>query len=110
MVVPHRALYYVPFHALYDGVSYLIERREVASVPSASVLRHCMARPRRPLDRALLMGVSDEQAPRVRDELPPELRGLRRLERPDDRGLGRSSPAGRRCNRGRDETRRDRGS
>jgi CHAT domain-containing protein/tetratricopeptide (TPR) repeat protein len=69
VVVPHRVLYYVPFHALYDGVSYLIEQREVAGVPSASVLRHCMARPQRPLDRALLMGVSDERAPRVRDEV-----------------------------------------
>jgi tetratricopeptide (TPR) repeat protein len=69
VVVPHRALYYVPFHALYDGVSYLIERCEVASVPSASILRHCIARPEGPLERALLMGVPDEQAPQVRDEV-----------------------------------------
>ncbi len=32
-------------------------------MPSASVLRCCMARPQRPLGRALLLGVSDERAP-----------------------------------------------
>ncbi|MDQ2996870.1 MAG: CHAT domain-containing protein, partial [Chloroflexota bacterium] len=38
IVVPHRALHYVPFHALYDGTSYVIERREIGYAPSASVL------------------------------------------------------------------------
>src|SRR5437660_145059 len=35
IVVPHRALHYVPFHALHDGESYLVERREVSSAPTA---------------------------------------------------------------------------
>ena len=69
VVVPHRALHYVPFHALYDGRSYVVERREVSYAPSAGVLRHCLSRPRRDFDRALLLGVSDEQTPRVRDEI-----------------------------------------
>jgi CHAT domain-containing protein/tetratricopeptide (TPR) repeat protein len=69
VVVPHRALHYVPFHALDDGDSYVVERREVSYAPSASVLGYCLARPERPFERALLMGVADEQTPRVRDEI-----------------------------------------
>jgi CHAT domain-containing protein len=69
VIVPHRALHYVPFHALYDGSNYLIERREVCYVPSASVLRYCLARPRRPMESAALFGFPDPQTPRVRDEV-----------------------------------------
>ncbi|HWE62868.1 MAG TPA: CHAT domain-containing tetratricopeptide repeat protein [Chloroflexota bacterium] len=69
VIVPHRALHYLPFQALYDGSHYLIERREVCYAPSAAVLQHCLARPRRPLGRALLLGVPDERAPLVRDEV-----------------------------------------
>ncbi|MDT7687686.1 MAG: hypothetical protein QOE46_445 [Acidobacteriota bacterium] len=69
VVVPHRALHYVPFHALEDGREYVVERREVSYAPSASVLSYCLARPTRPFERALLMGVADEQTPRVRDEI-----------------------------------------
>lgn len=69
VVVPHRALHYVPFHALHDGAAYVIERREVVYAPSAAVLDHCLAAARRPLERALLLGVPDERAPRVRDEV-----------------------------------------
>ncbi len=69
MVVPHRALHYVPFHALHDGDSYVVERREVSYAPSAGVLRHCLARPEPEFRRALLLGVADEQTPRVREEI-----------------------------------------
>lgn len=69
IVAPHRTLYYIPFHALHDGTSYVIERREVSYAPSAVVLLHCLAQSQRPLQRALLLGVADEQTPRVRDEI-----------------------------------------
>jgi CHAT domain-containing protein/tetratricopeptide (TPR) repeat protein len=69
VVVPHETLHYVPFHALFDGQSYAIERREVCYSPSASVLRHCFGMPRRALRRALLVGVPDERTPRVQDEV-----------------------------------------
>jgi CHAT domain-containing protein len=69
VVVPYRALHYIPFHALYDGTAYVIERREVCYAPSAKVLELCLARPQRPLQRAVLFGVPDEHAPRVRDEV-----------------------------------------
>lgn len=67
--VPHRALHYVPFHALHDGASYLIERREVSYAPSAIVLDHCLSKPHGETSRALLLGVADEQTPRVIDEI-----------------------------------------
>lgn len=69
IIAPHRALYYVPFHALHDGSGHCLERREVSYVPSAIVLLHCLAQPQRPLQRALLLGVADEQTPRVREEI-----------------------------------------
>jgi CHAT domain-containing protein len=69
VIVPHRALHYIPFHALFDGCEYLVERREVCYAPSASVLLHCLERPSRELRRALLLGIPDEQTPRVRDEV-----------------------------------------
>jgi CHAT domain-containing protein/Tfp pilus assembly protein PilF len=69
VIAPYRALHYVPFHALYDGSIHVIERREVCYAPSAAVLRHCLAQPKRALRRALLLGVPDMQIPRVRDEI-----------------------------------------
>lgn len=69
VIVPHRALHYVPFHALFDGSEYVIERREVSYAPSAAVLRHCCARAETSWRRAVLLGVPDAHAPRVRDEV-----------------------------------------
>ncbi len=46
IIVPHNALHYLPFHALHDGNSYLIERYEISYLPSSSSLRYCYgARP-----------------------------------------------------------------
>jgi len=69
VIVPHRALHYLPFQALHDGDSYLIERREVSFAPSAVVLQQCLERPKREFDTALLLGVADEHIPRVNEEL-----------------------------------------
>ncbi|HEY0378859.1 MAG TPA: CHAT domain-containing tetratricopeptide repeat protein [Pyrinomonadaceae bacterium] len=69
IIAPHRTLYYIPFHALHDRERYVIERSEVSYAPSAVVLLHCLGQPQRPLQRALLLGVADEQTPRVRDEI-----------------------------------------
>lgn len=61
-------MHYVPFHALYDGFNYTIENREIASAPSAAVLQNCLRKPRRALEKALLIGVSDERIPLVGEE------------------------------------------
>lgn len=69
VIVPFRLLHYVPFHALYDGSAYVMERREVSYAPSASVLNHLLQRPRRTPKRAVLLGLPDEWTPRVRQEV-----------------------------------------
>ena len=69
VIVPHRALHYLPFQALHDGESYLIERRQVSFAPSAVVLQQCLDRPKHDFQNALLLGVADEQIPGVHEEL-----------------------------------------
>jgi CHAT domain-containing protein len=69
VVVPHRALHYVPFRALFDGERYVIEQREVCTAPSAAVLLHCLRRPPADSARGVLLGVPDARAPKVRDEV-----------------------------------------
>ena len=69
IVVPHGSLHYLPFHALHDGERYLIERCEVSYAPSAAIFQQCLERAANTLNRALLVGVSDEQAPRISDEI-----------------------------------------
>jgi CHAT domain-containing protein len=41
IIVPHHSLHYLPFHALYNGNSYLIECYEISYLPSSSSLRYC---------------------------------------------------------------------
>lgn len=41
IIVPHGSLHYLPFHALYDGRSYLLEKFEVSYLPASSFLRYC---------------------------------------------------------------------
>jgi CHAT domain-containing protein len=67
--VPHGPLHSLPFHALFDGETYLIERHEICVVPSAAVLQRCLAQPLHSWERALLVGCPDLQAPYVRAEV-----------------------------------------
>lgn len=63
VIVPHDSLHYLPFHALYDGQQFLIERYEISYAPSAEVLALCyqprvnLAPP--PDIPALILGYSD---------------------------------------------------
>jgi CHAT domain-containing protein/tetratricopeptide (TPR) repeat protein len=45
VIVPHGILHSIPFSALHDGASYLVESAEIALAPSASAIRYCR-RPR----------------------------------------------------------------
>ena len=38
-IVPHGPLHYLPFHAFYDGVAYLLQRYEISYLPGASLVR-----------------------------------------------------------------------
>ncbi|MGH3086093.1 MAG: CHAT domain-containing protein [Rubrobacteraceae bacterium] len=63
VVVPHGPLHQAPFHALFDGERYLIERFEVSYAPSARVYDLCRERSSRELDSVLAMGVADDLIP-----------------------------------------------
>lgn len=69
IIVPYAALHYLPFPALYDGRKYLIEHCEISYAPSAAILQQCLQRGEHNLNHALLMGVSDEQTPRITNEI-----------------------------------------
>ncbi len=69
VIVPAASLHYVPFHALHDGSSYLIESREVQYAPSASVWHVLDKKPKTRLRTALLMGFADEHIPLVNEEI-----------------------------------------
>lgn len=69
IVVPHDLLHCLPFHAFYDGGRYFADDFEISYSPSASVLHLCCQRPIRSVSKALIMGLADDRAPMVTDEV-----------------------------------------
>lgn len=74
-VIPHGVLHSIPFHALYDGTGYAIDRWELAYAPSGAVYRACRLRPEPRSTRSLFFGVSDAGIGHVREEIA----GLRNM-------------------------------
>jgi len=64
-IVPYGMLHYLPFHCLFDGVQFLVERLDVSYLPAAALMDICQQRGRRieanrvPLKRSLVMALSD---------------------------------------------------
>jgi CHAT domain-containing protein len=67
--VPHGASHYVPFHALHDGESFLIDEHAISYSPSASVYAMCEMKKVNTTGDCLLMGIPDMQAPSIRAEV-----------------------------------------
>jgi CHAT domain-containing protein len=67
--VPHGLLHYVPFHALHDGRSYLIDQFSISYAPSASIYALCQASKDNTCSDSLVMGIADAQAPSILDEV-----------------------------------------
>lgn len=67
--VPYDMLHNVPFQALYNGHTYLVDEHEIAVAPSARMLALCAERDERRLERVLLIGAADEIAPRIAEEI-----------------------------------------
>jgi len=67
--VQHGLLHYVPFHALHDGESYLIDRFSISYAPSASIYAHCQTKPVNAAGNSLILGVPDERTPAIRAEV-----------------------------------------
>lgn len=68
IVVPHDVLHTLPFHALYDGKRFLVDDFAISYAPSATVYYLCATRPAVAGTRALILGIPDGRAPRIRDE------------------------------------------
>ncbi|MFZ1917127.1 MAG: CHAT domain-containing protein [Terriglobales bacterium] len=67
--VQHGLLHHVPFHALHDGDSYLIDRFAISYAPSASVYAHCQTKPVNAAGDSLILGVPDDRTPAIRAEV-----------------------------------------
>jgi CHAT domain-containing protein len=68
VIVPHGLLHQIPFHALFDGEAYLLERFEISYAPSARVYSLCQEKAQRRSGNALVMSVADPLIPSVEKE------------------------------------------
>ena len=68
VIVPHGLLHQIPFHALFDGEAYLLERFEISYAPSAQVYSLCQEKAPRRSGRPLVMSVADPLIPAVDKE------------------------------------------
>ncbi len=78
VIVPHGMLHYVPFHALYDGGQYLIDSFTISYAPSSSIYSHCLRKPSGAAGPSLILGVPDERAPLILDEVQAVAKALPR--------------------------------
>jgi CHAT domain-containing protein len=69
VVVPHGLLHYIPFHALFDGKHYLIDRFMVSYAPSGSIFALCQQRDANCGKGSIVLGVPDSQAPDIQKEV-----------------------------------------
>jgi len=69
VIVPHGALHYIPFHALYDGERYLVDSHNVSYAPSATVFEACQRKQSHGEGGSLVLGVPDAQAPFILEEV-----------------------------------------
>lgn len=80
VIVPHGVLHQVPFHALFDGERYLLDRFEISYAPSATVYSLCQEQTRRDAGKALVLSVPDPLIPAVTGEARAVARHLRGAE------------------------------
>ena len=69
VVVPHGVLHYLPFQALFDGVRYLLDSHTISYAPSASIFSLCQQKTKSLNGPPLVMGMPDEKAPHILDEV-----------------------------------------
>jgi tetratricopeptide (TPR) repeat protein len=74
-IVGHGMLHFLPFHALYDGERYLIDRYTISYASSASVLQSCWNKKDVSGASPVLFGASDERVRCIDAEIA-EVSGL----------------------------------
>ena len=67
--VPHGPLHFLPFHALKHGDTYLCDTHTISYAPSATVFALCQEKAPSGLSASLVMGIPDERAPQILDEV-----------------------------------------
>jgi CHAT domain-containing protein len=67
--VQHGPLHYLPFHALHDGDSYLIDSFTVSYAPSANVYALCQTKAANHTGESLILGIPDAQTPSIQAEV-----------------------------------------
>lgn len=69
VIIPHGVLHYLPFQALLDGDRYLVDRYTISYAPSAAIFALCQRQSGRADGPPLVMGIPDERAPVILDEV-----------------------------------------
>jgi len=69
VIVPFGPLHSLPFHALFDGEKYLIERFGICYEPSASIFAHSHRSASTPSGSSLIIGIDDPKLPFIREEV-----------------------------------------
>lgn len=67
--VPHGPLHFLPFHALKNGAAYLCDTHTISHAPSATVFALCQEKTPSPISASLVMGIPDDRAPLILDEV-----------------------------------------
>jgi len=67
--VPHGALHFLPFHALRNGEEYLCDAHTISYAPSATVFALCQDKTSGGMPNSLVMGIPDERAPQILNEV-----------------------------------------
>ncbi len=68
VVVPHDFLHFLPFQALHDGETRVVERWTLSFAPSASVFHLASRSAAAGGGDALVLGIADRRAPAIADE------------------------------------------
>jgi CHAT domain-containing protein len=69
VIAPHGVLHYLPFQALFNGRQYLIDEFTISYAPSASTYGLCQARSTPKTCKSLVLGIPDQAAPFVQEEV-----------------------------------------
>lgn len=64
-IIPHGLLHYLPFHALYDGSCYLLERVDISYAPNLRVWSLCRGERSQVEGPLVVLGLADEAAPEI---------------------------------------------
>lgn len=67
--VPHGSLHFLPFHILKCGGAYLCDDYTISYAPSATVFLLCQGKPVWGSTRSLVLGITDQRAPRILEEV-----------------------------------------